>query len=107
MLFYLLYYRFLYIIIYILLQGGYLDKNAYDGINEVYSIFLIFAIGIPTLSEVNVLSFTSLIILSLGFFLRCLDCEEEDNKKNKKKKKKKKKQEKEVEEKEQEKSQEE
>lgn len=70
------------IIIYILLQGGYLDEKAYTGINEVYSIFLIFAIGIPTLGEVNVISFASLIILSLGFFIRCLDCKNEDDKKN-------------------------
>ena len=70
------------IIIYILLQGGYLDKKAYAGIHEVYSIFLMFAIGIPTLSEVNIISFISLIILALGFFIKCLDCEDEDSKKS-------------------------
>lgn len=70
------------IIIYILLQGGYLDSKAYNIINEIYAIFLIFAIGIPTLSEVNVISFVSLIILSLGFFIRCLDSEDESDKKN-------------------------
>lgn len=68
------------IIVYILLQGGYLDNKAYDGINYVYSIFLIFAIGIPTLSTANIISFASLIILSLGFFIRCLDCKDESDK---------------------------
>ena len=70
------------IIIYILIQGGYLESEAYSSINEVYSIFLIFAIGITTLSEVSILTFISLIILSLSFFIRCLDCENESDKKN-------------------------
>lgn len=69
------------IIIYLLLQGGYLDQEAYGELNKVYSILLIPAAAIPTLSEVTIMSFTNLILLALNFFVKCLNSKEDTSKK--------------------------
>ena len=69
------------IITYLLLQGGYLDNNAYGELNKVFSIILIAIAGIPTLSSINVMSFTNLILLSLNFFIKCLNNKDKSSKK--------------------------
>lgn len=69
------------IIIYILLQGGYLDKEAYSPVNNFYAIFLTIGIALPSLDEVSIMTFTNLMLLALNFFLRCLDESENGNKK--------------------------
>ena len=67
------------IIIYMLLQGGFLDKEAYKGLNDFYSIILIIIAAIP--SDVSIMSFTNLILLAISFFVRCLDAKDDDEKK--------------------------
>ncbi len=69
------------IIIYILLQGNYLDKKAYGTINFYYSIYLIIVSAFPSLFDENIMTFTNLILLALSFFIRCLDEKEETKKK--------------------------
>lgn len=67
------------IIIYMLLQGGFLDKEAYKGLNDFYSIILIIVAAIP--SDVSIMSFTNLILLAISFFIRCLDAKDDEEKK--------------------------
>lgn len=67
------------IIIYMLLQGGFLDKEAYKGLNDFYSIILIIIAALP--NDVSIMSFTNLILLAISFFVRCLDAKEDDEKK--------------------------
>lgn len=67
------------IIIYLLLQGGYLDKEAYKGLNDFYSIMLIILAALY--SGDSIMSFTNLILLAIGFFIRCLDVQEDSQKK--------------------------
>ena len=69
------------IIMYLLLQGGYLDDEAYGNLNYIYSIILIAVAGLPALMEVCALSFTNLLLLAISFFLRCLDVKEDGEKK--------------------------
>ena len=67
------------IIIYMLLQGGFLDKEAYKGLNDFYSIILIIIAALP--NDVSIMSFTNLILLAISFFVRCLDAKDDDEKK--------------------------
>ena len=67
------------IIIYLLLQGGYLDKEAYKGLNEFYSIILIILAAL--FKSDSIMSFTNLIILAINFFIRCLDVQDDSQKK--------------------------
>ncbi len=69
------------IIIYLLLQGNFLDHEAYDKLNLYYAVFLIALIALPSSFEENIMSFTNLILLALNFFIRCLDAKEESEKK--------------------------
>lgn len=69
------------IIIYLLLQGGFLDKEAYSKINIFYAVLLIAVSAFQSLAEVNIMTFTNLILLALNFFIRCLDTQDETEKK--------------------------
>ena len=69
------------IIIYMLLQGGFLDKNAYSKITDIYTVILLLIAAIPTQVEVNIMSFTNLLLLALSFFVRCLNVEKDSEKK--------------------------
>ena len=70
------------IITYLLLQGGYLDDLAYGELNKVYSIVLIAVAGIQTISEVNIMSFTNLILLALNCFIKCINDSDKASKKS-------------------------
>ena len=66
------------IIVYILLQGGFLDKEAYKGLNDFYSIILIIVAALP--NDISIMSFTNLILLAISFFVRCLDAKDDSEK---------------------------
>ena len=69
------------IIIYMLLQGGFLDKQAYSKIIDIYTVILLVIAALSTQVEVNIMSFTNLLLLALSFFVRCLNAEKDSEKK--------------------------
>lgn len=69
------------IIIYMLLQGGFLDKKAYGKLTDIYTVLLLVVSAFPTQYEVNIMSFTNLLLLALSFFVRCLNAEKDSEKK--------------------------
>lgn len=69
------------IIIYMLLQGGFLDKEAYSKENLYYSLILLVISALSSFEAVSIMSFTNLLILALSYFIRCLDANKESEKK--------------------------